>query len=116
MKQKILTKTETGKPLHQDAPALVRTLPHQEYQVYLWLLQAYSLDWIAESLGLKKRDVKTLAKNVYKILGVGDQRDLVRYYFVPANESPVLQGEELANSMASYTDQCARSEPESKEV
>ena len=109
MEQKILPKDETRKQPYQGDPALVRSLPPREYQVYLWLLQAYSLDWIAETLGLEKRAVKTLAANVYRTLEVGDQRDLVRFYFVPTNESPALEGEKLVHSMASYTEQCAMS-------
>lgn len=88
---------------------LVSRLSPEEYEVYLWLLQAYSIGWIAESLGLKKRKVKTLAKKVYKTLDVSDQRELVRYYLPPdkyaARGKPAMSTEELAYSMSCYTDQ-----------
>jgi hypothetical protein len=66
MKQKIPPPEDAVvKPLHRGDPALVHSLPWQEYEVYLWLLQAYSIDWISETLGLEKRAVKALAGNVY---------------------------------------------------
>jgi DNA-binding CsgD family transcriptional regulator len=109
MKQEIPAPEAAGvKPLQRGDSALVRYLQQQEYEVYLWLLNAYSIGWIAETMGLVKRTIKTLAKNIYTILKVNDQRELIRYYFVPINESPILHGEELANSMAYYTDQCVQ--------
>ena len=93
-----------------DDVLVYRLLP-EEYDVYVWLLQAYSLNWISETLGLDKRTVKILVGNVYKTLEVRDQRELVRYYFssekfvANANSKP-LHGEELAYSMACYTNQC----------
>ena len=104
---------ETPLPLPKRGDtALVGRLPPEEYEVYIWLLRAYSIDWIAESLGLEKKKVKTLAANIYTTLEVGNQRELVRYYFspgkyaAPAGGKPALPGEELAYSMARYTDQC----------
>jgi DNA-binding CsgD family transcriptional regulator len=107
MNQKILPFDRVEANPHRGDPVLVSSLPPQEHEVYLWLLNAYSMDWISESMGLEKRAIKTLAANVYRILKVSDQRELVRYYFVPANGSPVRPGEELAQSMAQYTEQCA---------
>jgi len=34
---------------------LVSRLLSEEYDVFIWLLQAYSITWIAETLGLKKK-------------------------------------------------------------
>jgi DNA-binding CsgD family transcriptional regulator len=111
MRQNKLPQAVEVKPLRRGDPALVHCLTQQEYEVYLWLLRAYSIEWIAESMGLEKRTVKNFARNIYTILKVSNQRELVRYYFSPnqytAKESQTLHGEALANSMACYTDQCA---------
>jgi len=112
MKRKPPTGTVTGMPLSRGNPIFLRRLLPEEYEVYVWLLQAYSIGWIAESLGLEKRIVKTLAKKVYKILEVSDQRELIRYYLssdkYAAHVKPALSTEELAFSMSRYTDQSMR--------
>ena len=88
---------------------MVCRLSKEEHEVYIWLLQAYSIEWIAETLGLENRKAKTLAANVYKTLEVSDQRELIRFYISPNKygEKPLLSGEDFAYAMASYTDQCA---------
>ena len=113
MKQRTPEASQLTPPDRGDA-ALVNRLMPEEYEVYIWLLQAYSINWIAESLGLEKKKVRALAGNVYAALKVSDQRELIRYYFlpdkfaalVPADGKPALPAEALAYSMASYTDQC----------
>jgi len=112
MKRRLQTGTAPGTPSRRGNPLFLRRLLPEEYEVYVWLLEAYSIGWIAESLGLEKRKVKTLAKQVYKILEVGDQRELVRHYLSPdkyaAYGKPALCTEELAYYMSYYTDQIMR--------
>jgi len=113
MKQRTPEASQLTPPDRGDI-TLVYSLTPEEYEVYIWLLLAYSINWIAESLGLEKKKVRTLAGNIYAALKVSDQRELIRYYFlpdkfsalVPVGGKPALPGEELAYSMASYTDQC----------
>jgi len=115
MKKEVPQEITLSKQANLGDSALVNLLLPEEYNVYVWLLQAYNINWIAETLGLDKQTVKTLARNVYKTLKVNDQRDLVRYYFSPekyaahANGKPALTGEELAYFMAVYTNQCVES-------
>ena len=66
----------------QEKRNLVSTLQTQEYEVYLWLRDAYSVGWIAETMNARKRDIQKIAGIVYKTLSVRDQRDLVDQYGV----------------------------------
>ena len=97
--------------IHSDLrrAALVNSLKPEEYDVYIWLLQAYSIDWISETLGMESRKVRALAANIYKTLEVGDQRELIRHYVTPNKyeTKPLQNAEDFAYSMASYTDHCA---------
>ncbi|GHV80822.1 hypothetical protein AGMMS49944_26130 [Spirochaetia bacterium] len=76
-----------------------------EHEIYLWLRQGFSIAWIAETLEMEKRQVKVLAKNVFKTLDVLDLGELVRYY-APLNRSKppaaAIQAEELASALAFY--------------
>jgi DNA-binding CsgD family transcriptional regulator len=88
-----------------DRAALVSRLTHEEHEIYLWLLQCFSIAWIAETLEVEKRQVKVLAKKVFKTLDVINQWELVRYY-APLNRSkppaPAIPPEELACILAFY--------------
>jgi len=110
MRQEKQTETEsTNQQPLRDASALVGRLSKEECEVYNWLLQAYSIEWIAETLGMESRKVRAIAAHVYKILEVSDQRELIRYY-ISLNKykaKPLLSGEDFAYAMASYTDRCA---------
>ena len=59
---------------------LVCSLPEKEYEIYLWLRNAYSVRWIAETLCTEKKDIKKTAAGVYKTLLVCNQRDLISQY------------------------------------
>ena len=105
------TEADTNKrPLRDNA--LVSRLPPKEYSVYIWLLQAYSVNWIAETLGLEKRTVKNLSKKVYAALNVDGQRELIRYYLslekyaAYTNSKTEQKEEDIAYSMACYTNNC----------
>jgi len=89
-----------------EKTALVGSLSPEEYEVYIWLLQAYSIGWIAETLGLKKRKVNAISSKVYKTLKVNSQSELIRYYvsLKKYQEKPQFNGEDFAYAMASYTD------------
>jgi len=113
MGQEKQTETEnTNQQPLRDASALVSRLSKEEHEVYNWLLQAYSIEWIAETLGMETRKVRTLAANVYKTLEVSGQRELIRYYVSPGKYGvkPLLSGEDFAYAMALYTDQNAARE------
>jgi DNA-binding NarL/FixJ family response regulator len=60
----------------------VKNLGPEEYEIYIWLREAYSLPWIGETLLLAKRDVKRRAKQVYKSLGVKNRDELILQYGV----------------------------------
>ena len=88
-----------------DRAALLSHLTPAEHEIYLWLRQCFSIAWIAETLEMEKRQVKVLAKNVFKTLDVIDQGELVRYY-APLNRgkppAPAIPPEELASALAFY--------------
>ena len=104
------TETETNTQPLRDSAAFVSLLKPEEYEVYIWLLQAYSIAWISETLGLKSKKVKTLAAKVYKTLKVKNQRDLIKYYvsLKKYESKPPHSLEDFAYMMASYTDHCAK--------
>jgi len=89
---------------------LVSCLLPEEYDVFIWLLQAYSVTWIAETLGLKKNKVKSLALKIYKTLDVKNQSELIRYYITLKKYEikPPRNLEDFSYAMASYTDSCAK--------
>ena len=99
---------QENQPL-RDASAMVSRLSKIEHEVYNWLLQAYSIGWISETLGMESRKVRAIAAKIYKTFEVSDQRELIRFYLSPNKygEKPLLSGEDFAYAMASYTDQCA---------
>ena len=110
MRQVKQTETEsTNQQPLRDASALVSRLSKEECEVYNWLLQAYSIGWIAETLGMESRKVRAIAAKVYQTLEVSDQRELIRYYITlrKYDVEPKLSGEDFACAMASYTDRCA---------
>ena len=99
----------TNKQPHIDSAAFVSRLKPEEYEVYIWLLQAYSIAWISETLGLERKKVKSLASNVFKKFEVKNQRDLIKY-FVSLKKyvsKPPPNLEDFAYTMASYTNYCA---------
>ncbi|GHV93308.1 hypothetical protein AGMMS50268_38110 [Spirochaetia bacterium] len=49
-----------------DRAALVSRLTPAEHEIYLWLRQCFSISWIAETLEMKKRQVKILEKKSSK--------------------------------------------------
>ena len=102
--------TETNKQRLRDSAASASRLKPEEYEVYIWLLQAYSIAWISETLGLKKNKIKSLASNVYKKLDVKNQSELIRYYITLKKYETKLPHnlEDFAYMMASYTDHCAK--------
>jgi len=94
----------------RDSAAFESRLKPEEYEVYIWLLQAYSMAWISETLGLKSKKVKSLASNVYKKFEVKNQRELIKYFvsLKKYESKPPHNLEDFAYTMASYTDHCAK--------
>ena len=88
-----------------DRAAMVSRLTPAEHEIYIWLQQCFSISWIAETLEMEKRQVRVLAKKVFKTLDVVDQWELVRYY-ASMNRSktpaPAIPPEELASVLAFY--------------
>jgi len=108
MLEKKPIEAETDKQPQRDNAALLSRLKPEEYDVYIWLLQSYSVRWISETLGLTNMKVRKLAAGVYKTLKVNNQRELI-HNFVSVNKyekKPQLSGEDFAYAMASYTNQC----------
>jgi len=99
----------TNKQPLRDSAAFVSLLKPEEYEVYIWLLQAYSIAWISETLGLKSKIVKSLALNVYKKFEVKNQRELIKYFvsLKKYESKPPHNMEDFAYTMASYTNHCA---------
>jgi DNA-binding CsgD family transcriptional regulator len=58
----------------------VKNLGPAEYEVYLWLREAYSLPWIAETLFIEKRELKRRTARLLKSLGVKNQYELIQQY------------------------------------
>jgi len=106
--EKLTTIADTNKPL-RDSAVFVSRLKPEEYEVYVWLLQAYSISWISETLGLEKKKVNSLASIVYKTFEVKDQRELIKYFvsLKKYETKPPQNLEDFAYAMASYTNQCA---------
>jgi len=102
--------TDINKQPLRDSAAFVSRLKQEEYEVYIWLLQAYSIAWISETLGLESKKVKSLASNVFKKLDVKNQSELIRYYITlkKYESKPPQNLEDFAYMMASYTDHCAK--------
>jgi len=102
--------TYTNKQPLKDSAAFVSRLKPEEYEVYIWLLQAYSITWISETLALKSKKVKSLASNVYKKFEVKNQRELIKYFvsLKKYESKPPHNLEDFAYAMASYTDNCAK--------
>jgi len=103
------TQTGTNKQPLRDSAAFISRLKPEEYEVYIWLLQAYSITWISETLGLKSKKVKSLASNVYKTFEVKNQRELIKYFvsLKKYESKPPHNLEDFAYTMASYTNHCA---------
>jgi len=97
---------------HRGNTALISSLKPEEYNVYIWLLQTYSIRWISETLDIKTSKVRSLAAKIYKKLEVKNQRDLIRHYITPEKYKvePFQNLENIAYSMALYTDQNAARE------
>ena len=102
--------TDINKQPLRDSAAFVSRLKPEEYEVYIWLLQAYSIAWISETLGLESKKVKSLASNVYKKFEVKNQRELIKYFvsLKKYESKPPHNLEDFAYAMASYTDNCAK--------
>jgi len=101
--------TGSNKQPLRDSAAFVSRLKPEEYEVYIWLLQAYSIAWVSETLGLKSKKVKSLASNVYKKFEVKNQRELIKYFvsLKKYESKPPHNLEDFAYTMASYTNYCA---------
>ena len=85
---------------------LVSSLAPPELEVYFWLRESFSIRWIAETAMLDKRQIKALAKKVYKTLQVRDQRELVAHYGTLSKEAVErkedIQAEQLSCAIANY--------------
>jgi DNA-binding CsgD family transcriptional regulator len=91
--------------------ALLHGLTHEEYEIYLWLRESFSIAWIAETLMRDRREIKALAARVYKALRVRDQKELIAYYGVlgrqPLASIPEQRAEDLSFALARYSQQAA---------
>ena len=56
------------------------TLSDEEKEAYKWLFEGYSEGWTTETLGLEAWDAKALYDSLYRKLGVGSPREILRYY------------------------------------
>jgi len=56
------------------------TLSDEEQRVHKWLFEGYSEAWTTETLGIEKRDAKTLFAGIYRKLGVVNSREIIHYY------------------------------------
>jgi DNA-binding CsgD family transcriptional regulator len=87
---------------------MVNALLRSENELYVWLRDAYSYAWIAETLLMEERDVKRNAERVYLKLGVADQRELIRVYGALDKKTPddkeaaAFSAEELSNALTYY--------------
>jgi DNA-binding CsgD family transcriptional regulator len=59
---------------------LLQILTPEEHELFIWLREAFSTEWIAETLMRDKREIKVLTARVYKALEVRDRKELVAYY------------------------------------
>ncbi len=72
----------------------VKTLTAEEFRVYEWLREAYSMSWIAETLMKKRSQIRAISREVYTKLGVNNCRDLIRFYAVLDKKRKVHFGPE----------------------
>jgi hypothetical protein len=79
--------------------------------VFVWLREAFTIKWIAETLMRDKREIKTLAAQVYKTLDVRAREELVAYYGLlssqPPTTPPEQKAETLSSALARYNQQAA---------
>jgi len=89
---------------------LVGRLAPVEREIYLWLRESFSIPWIAETTMRKKREIKGIAKKVYRTLEVSGQTELVALYGTLGKETPGeatdIQTEKLAKDLALYNKKC----------
>jgi DNA-binding NarL/FixJ family response regulator len=83
---------------------LLRDLTPEEHELFIWLREAFSIEWIAETLMRDKREIKTLAAQVYKALAVESREELIAYYGTLGKEvlPEIRKAEELAGVLARY--------------
>ena len=68
----------------------VRALTPEEFEVYKWLREGYTLKWTAETLYKDLDEIRTHAKCVYHKLGVKNQRSLINPYGVLDKDVPKI--------------------------
>lgn len=66
----------------------VNSLAPAELEMYKWLREGYTLEWVAETLFISKKRARRYEKNVYRKLGVIDQYGLFRLYGFLDKERP----------------------------
>jgi DNA-binding CsgD family transcriptional regulator len=81
---------------------LLRGLTPEEHEMFIWLREAFTIEWIAETLMRDKREVKTLAAQVYKALEVRNREELIAYYGALDKEAPRTIAEKLSGALARY--------------
>ena len=94
----------------ESLETLVGRLSAVEREIYLWLRESFSIPWIAETTMRKEREIKDIAKRVYKMLEVSGQTELVLYYGALGKETSGevtdIQTEKLAKGLALYNKKC----------
>lgn len=60
--------------------ARVDQLAQDEYEIYKWLREYYSVRWIAETLLISRCAAKKKIKRVFTVLGVKNKETLIRTY------------------------------------
>ena len=69
----------------------VAILTPDEFKVYKWLRENYTLKWTAETLTITLSETRDHATSMYQKLGVKDQRGLIRLYgFLDMERSEVV--------------------------
>ena len=94
----------------ESLKTLVGRLSPVEREIYLWLRESFSIPWIAETTMRKRREIKGIAKRVYKALEVKGQTELVALYGTLGKGTPGgpadIQTEKLAGDLALYNKKC----------
>jgi DNA-binding CsgD family transcriptional regulator len=87
---------------------LLLTLTPEEHELFVWLREAITNEWIAETLMKDKREIKILAAEVYEALEVRDREELIAYYGALGKEAMAevcdTEPDELARVLAWYSE------------
>ncbi len=64
----------------EEKASRLKTLSHQEREIYHWLFEGYSESWTAETIGLEKGEAMKIFDDIHRKLGIRNSHEIIVFY------------------------------------